>query len=215
MRRTFCLKKKKVQFFGGFFEVLNKLSSLTCFVKDRNVSEFAVICAELNYLLYSNSDVLIQPKTAILLTNFVFLASLHTYSLFKTFLYSLQSHFQTLTFPSFCRPGLMWLGLLKWFEDIVLLTQPPHHVIVLSTDLSSGVVVSVGEWMLCFVMGRGRAAETSLLRINGLFWAADTILQSAESVCLVKIKGSLENHIVCLQHKDRAFTHWPSFIKWV
>lgn len=133
-----------------------------------------------------------------------------------TYLFSFQNGFVLFAkpFPNpyisfFFRPGLMWLRLLKWFEDIVLLTQPPHHVIVLSTDLSSGVVVSVGEWMLCFVMGRGQAAETSLLRINGLFWPADTILQSAESVCLVKIKGSLENHIVCLWHKTELSLTGP------
>ena len=46
-------------------------------------------------------------------------------------------------------------------------------------------------------MGRGRATGATGAtgwRINGLLWARDTILQSAKSVCLPGIKGSLEIH---------------------
>lgn len=67
-------------------------------------------------------------------------------------------------------------------------------------------------------LAEGGLAQTSPLRINSLFAATDTNLQSAEFVCLVKrkkgkIKGSLEKHVVCLRCAGWAFARRLLFIK--
>lgn len=106
---------------------------------------------------------------------------------------------QTLSYMLPLTSGGLVLFSRKLFEDQVLWCR------LLASDLAAvwpsypGMCPAVlpSQWVSAvFATGRGRAAGAPLFRINGLLWVTATILQSAKSVCLLEVRGSLEKPVL-------------------